>query len=280
MNKDLAGKEYWDESWLVGEIPLPVDPQDLGVNNYTNFTNRRFHEYFHKIFSGLDNRGLRLLEIGCARSVWLPYFAKEFGFKVYGIDYSEVGCQQARQILSKAAVEGEVVCADFFSPPTTMLETFDVVVSFGVAEHFEDTKNCIIQFSKFIKPDGMMITIIPNLTGWFGSLQKTFNIEVYKVHVIRSVQEFRLAHIQANMKVLECNYFISQSLALVSLKGLNPNQVGTRLKILAQLFLILLAQLIWLFEDYVKPLPVTAMLSPYIVCVAQKDVLNSDNNNE
>jgi cyclopropane fatty-acyl-phospholipid synthase-like methyltransferase len=30
----------------------------------------------------------RLLEIGCARSAWLPYFAQEFGIDVSGLDYS------------------------------------------------------------------------------------------------------------------------------------------------------------------------------------------------
>lgn len=52
------------------------------------------------------------LEIGCARSRWLPYFAKEFGFEVSGIDYSEVGSQQATQILFNEGVQGNIVFAD------------------------------------------------------------------------------------------------------------------------------------------------------------------------
>jgi hypothetical protein len=41
------------------------------------------------------------------------------------------------QILSKEGVRGEIVCADFFSPPGSMLEVFDVVISFGVLEQNE-----------------------------------------------------------------------------------------------------------------------------------------------
>ena len=44
------------------------------------------------------------------------------------------------QILSIEGVKGDIVCADFFSPPESMIEEFDVVISFGVLEHFEDTE--------------------------------------------------------------------------------------------------------------------------------------------
>jgi len=84
-----------------------------------------------------------------------PYFAKEFGFKVYGIDYSEIGCKQAREVLSNTGVEGNVICAIFFSPPENLIDAFDVVVSFGVVEHFEDTAG-IAAFSRFLKPNGIL----------------------------------------------------------------------------------------------------------------------------
>ena len=266
MYKDLAGKEHWDESWIDSTIPCPIDPHDRGLDNYTN---RYFHEYFSKIFSGLETQGLKLLEIGCARSAWLPYFAKEFSFQVYGIDYSEIGCQQARQVLSNVDFEGEIICANFFSPPQSMLGLFDVVVSFGVAEHFEDTNTCIEQFSKFLKPDGLLITIIPNLTGWLGFLQNAFNKDVYQIHIPINMQELKVAHIKANLEILDGRYFMSQSLALISLKGLDKGKIKTRLRTWTQLSLSRLAKLLWLVKDFVKPLPNTAMLSPYIICTAQ-----------
>jgi 2-polyprenyl-3-methyl-5-hydroxy-6-metoxy-1,4-benzoquinol methylase len=267
MYKDLAGKEHWDESWIDSTIPNPIDPHNQSLDNYTN---RCFHEYFSKIFSGLNTQNLKLLEIGCARSAWLPYFAKEFSFQVYGIDYSEIGCQQARQILSNVALEGEIICANFFSPPKSMMGVFDVVVSFGVAEHFEDTNSCIDQFSQFLKPNGLLITIIPNLTGWLGFLQKTFNEAVYKIHIPINVKELKLSHLKANLEILDCRYFISQSIALISLKGLDKNQRKTWLKNFIQLYLSRFAKLLWFVENYVKFLPATAVLSPYIICVAQK----------
>lgn len=41
--------------------------------------NRQFHKYFSKAFSEMETSDSKLLKIGCVRSAWLPYFAKEFG---------------------------------------------------------------------------------------------------------------------------------------------------------------------------------------------------------
>lgn len=273
MYKDLAGKEHWDESWIDSKIPSSIDPHNQSLDNYTN---RCFHEYFSKIFSGLDTQGLKLLEIGCARSAWLPYFAKEFSFQVYGIDYSEIGCQQAREILYNVALEGEIICANFFSPPQSILGVFDIVVSFGVAEHFEDTNACIDQFSKFLKPNGILITIIPNLTGWLGFLQNAFNKAVYQIHIPINMQELKIAHVKANLEILDCRYFMSQSLALISLKGTEKDEIKTRMKTWIQLYLSRLTKLLWLLEDFVKPLPTSATFSPYILCTAKKIRINPE----
>ena len=97
---DKAGKAYWDQRWKDGPLPKAVNPRQRGLNNYVH---RKFHEYFTSIFSSFDTKGKKLLEVGCARSAWLPYFANEFGFEVWGVDYSESGCEQARRILQMSA---------------------------------------------------------------------------------------------------------------------------------------------------------------------------------
>lgn len=56
----------------------------------------------------------------------------------------------------------------FFSPPASMLGKFDVVVTFGVVEHFIDTRACLDAMSQFLKPGGLLVTSIPNLAGWIG----------------------------------------------------------------------------------------------------------------
>src|SRR5271169_2084091 len=82
---DKAGSSYWDRMWATGTLPEPIDPHLRGLKNYPF---RKFHELFARIFRGHSTQGKKLIEIGCAQSVFLPYFAKHFGFEVSGLDRS------------------------------------------------------------------------------------------------------------------------------------------------------------------------------------------------
>ncbi|MFM2304623.1 MAG: hypothetical protein RLZZ135_2035, partial [Cyanobacteriota bacterium] len=227
MYNDKAGKEHWDSVWEGGEIPAPIDPHLMG---FRNAKSRRYHEYFSQVFADLETKGLKLLEIGCATSQLLPYFAKEFGCDIYGLDYSEVGCIQSRQVLANAGVKGQIICADLFLPPKNLIDLFDVVFSFGVAEHFESTSDCLMAFSKFLKPGGKIVTIIPNMTGLDGQLQKILNRDVFDIHVLLDAEKLALAHQVAGFSTLDCNYFISPDFSIPNLNGLDRQLPSTQLK--------------------------------------------------
>ncbi len=213
---------------------------------------------------------MKLLEIGCARSAWLPYFAKQFGFKVYGLDYSRTGCEQARQVLSGAGVQGEIICADFFSPPESLLEEFDVVVSYGVVEHFEDTAACVEALSKFLKPGGMMITVIPNMVGLIGLLQKTLNRPVFNIHVPLDSDALAKAHYVTGLKVMSCDYFISTNFGVCNLNGIKHGSMEWRVKRVVLASLARLSMIMLFTEGKVSALKANYLTSPYINCVARK----------
>ena len=260
---DKAGRQYWDKVWGTYDIPKEVNPRNRGLANYVN---RCFHEYFCKVLSSINTREKTLLEIGCARSAWLPYFAKEFGFKVYGIDYSEIGCQQAIQILENEGVNGKIVCADFFSPLGAMLEAFDVVVSFGVLEHFKDTTSCIETFSKFLKPGGLLITNIPNLCGLNGLIQKVVNRSIFDIHVPLDKRSLVRAHQINGLRIISCNYFLFANFGALNLENLR----GSRLLEWVICARSWFNNAIWTLERVIPFLRPNRWSSPYINCGAIK----------
>lgn len=264
---DKAGQKYWDDSWASSNIPEAVNPLDMSINNWVN---RRFHQFFVKLFSGTETKKLKLLEVGCAKSAWLPYFSREFGFSVTGLDYSSIGCELARHVLEKSGVEGDIVCADFFSPPVEMLGTFDVVVSFGVVEHFENTTACLRAVSSFLKPGGMLITNIPNMVGWIGSIQKVVNRPVYDIHELINPDMLKIEHERAGLKVAECDYFITTNFGVCNLLGTSTNTINGYLKKSALTTLSRLSKIIWIFEDKLKKLSPNRLTSPYINCISRK----------
>src|SRR5438552_12828083 len=51
------------------------------------------------------------------------------------ITASTSGCEQARAVLARDGVDGKIVEADVFTPPSELHESFDVVFTLGVVEH-------------------------------------------------------------------------------------------------------------------------------------------------
>lgn len=260
---DKAGKSYWDSCWAGSEIPNAINPDE-------NYINRQFHHHFTKAFAGIQTQGATLLEIGCARSQWLPYFAQQFGFKVYGLDYSALGCRQAQLILEKAGVDGSVVCADIFTPPSAMLDKFDVVISFGVAEHFENTAICIGAFARFLKPGGVLVTNIPNMTGLIGLTQRLLNRPIFDIHVPLGTYELANAHAQVDLKDIHCEYLVPLCFGVSNLNGLDPTDMRTRVKDGVLHNLSRLSQVIWWIDDHGMTIPINQLSGSFVLCVARK----------
>jgi 2-polyprenyl-3-methyl-5-hydroxy-6-metoxy-1,4-benzoquinol methylase len=260
---DRAGREYWDDTWGNDQLPSAPDPEDASLGNYVT---RRFHELFvRELPRALAGR--RLLEVGCARSTWLPYFATRHGFEVTGLDYSAAGAEQARRILQRAGVAGRVVEGDLFAPPEDLLGQFDAVVSFGLVEHFTDTGAALAALARFLKPDGMILTTTPNMGGSLvGLLQKMLNRAVYDVHEPITRGRMAVAHGQADLQLSWCRYFLSVNLSVVNIGSWQNTRRRDRvMRILSRV-----SKTAWMLERLGLRVPPNRLTSPYIAAVARR----------
>jgi cyclopropane fatty-acyl-phospholipid synthase-like methyltransferase len=258
---DRAGQEYWDALWEGETLPAPVDPRDHALGNYVF---RRFHELFARALPRGDN--VQLLEVGCARSRWLPYFAAEHGCEITGLDYSSAGCEQARQILAAAGIEGRIVEGDLFSPPADMLEAFDVVVSFGLVEHFDDTAAATRALARFLVPGGTLITIIPNMGGSLVAvIQRFLNREVFDVHVPLDRRQLAAAHRAAGLDLQSCGYFLGVNWNVVNITTWR-NATYRRLVMRG---LSGMSKAAWWLEARGLRLRPNRLTSPYVVAIAR-----------
>jgi 2-polyprenyl-3-methyl-5-hydroxy-6-metoxy-1,4-benzoquinol methylase len=262
---DKAGREYWDEAWSGRDLPDPIDPLDRRIDNHVR---RRLHRFMSPHLaaagSGAANRRPELIEVGCAGSRWLPYFAKEFNFLVSGLDYSEVGCNQARAVLEKASVAGEIYHGDIFDPPSALLYRFDVVFSFGLVEHFSPTDRIVRQLAKLARVGGSVITIIPNMTHVVGWLQKLVDRNVYNVHVPLDERQLIDVHETCGLSVTDASYLGSVDWSVVNFSGHAGRWSYPILVRLAAWA----TKVVWIAEVAGFPEIRNRWTSPYIVCVA------------
>lgn len=98
MKIEKTNVEFWEKHWKESKLS-----RYRKITKYMAL-NRRYDKLFKSILKRGDKK---VLEIGCAKGRWLIYFAKEFGYEPYGVDYSKIGCKIAEENFKVADVKME-----------------------------------------------------------------------------------------------------------------------------------------------------------------------------
>ena len=261
--KNKASIEYWDGVWDSDQIPLPLDPYKKGLNNYVS---SRLHDLFKRTLKQINIKsGDKVIEVGCGGSTILPYLKNEYSLIADGIDNSKNGCELSRRISKKSNIDVKIIYGDLFNPPEGILNQYDLVFTNGLVEHFLPTEDIISALKEYTKPNGYIFTIIPNFSRLVGVLQKIVNKEVYDLHVPLSLSQLKNSHEMADLKVIDCFYFLNAHFSVINFSGessLIKENYGDRLASWA-------SKSIWLLEKVGFPDIPNSITSPYIVCVSQ-----------
>jgi SAM-dependent methyltransferase len=190
---DAAGKEYWNSIW--DKLP-PVERYAGPVYEQ------------HPVLSGFlyPTGGGDAIEIGCGTGSYMVYINKEFGYRVDGLDYSHNMDYVRANLLHNGIQDSELFHADFFefTPP----KKYDLVLSGGFAEHFDDYELVVQKHAAWAKTGGLVVIIVPNLTHIHKLLCGWFAPEVLRVHRFPLMREdvMRRALEKAGLCVLHCEY--------------------------------------------------------------------------
>ncbi len=262
--KSLTDTQYWDRTWANRTVPRPLDPAQVGLNGTVP---RAMHRFFSGLFSALGVKpGERILEAGCGGSIVLPYFARHFGMVAEGLDNSEEGCALSRAIAERSGISTPVFLGDVLNPPDLLRERYRVVFSMGLAEHFRPTTTIVAALQALTEAGGYLVTLVPNMHGAPGLLQRMADPSVYKVHVPLSPRELAAAHAACGMEVIRTEYLMSANFSVVNFSGPNsrvPEGVGLR-------FASWASKAIWMMEKLPLPELRNGVTSPYVVVVARK----------
>jgi 2-polyprenyl-3-methyl-5-hydroxy-6-metoxy-1,4-benzoquinol methylase len=262
-DKHLTDVDYWDRNWSERPVTGPLDPQARGLNGTPS---RSLHRFFKRIFSKINvDAGNLIAEAGCGGSAILPYFHTEFGFQAEGIDNSSVGLNLSRTIARQSGIDTPVQMADVFNLPAELRERYDIVFSYGLAEHFRPTTLILKALSKLARPGGHVLTLVPNMSGALGLLQRLANPEVYAIHVPLTERDLALAHEQSDLKLIEAGYLMTANFSAINFQGANTiaSQIGPRLASWT-------SKAFWILESAGMPEMPNRLTSPYVYALAQK----------
>ena len=213
----------------------------------------------------LPGTPLQVLEVGCAASAWLPYFATS-GHACWGMDYSTTGCKTAATNLRHYGARARVWCADLFAP-AVVPDRFDVVFSNGFVEHFTDTRTVMRALAALARPGGWIVTVVPNLAGWAGRGFRMVNPEAFAQHLVLAPDELRAAHAAAGLTTLHADYCgVWFPFLWSATDGRFPRGSGFALKVLVHAT----ARPVWALTRMSDRYPESRRGSPWVLAVAQR----------
>jgi 2-polyprenyl-3-methyl-5-hydroxy-6-metoxy-1,4-benzoquinol methylase len=199
----LTQIEDW-ENWGSADVPTTE-----GLDYFSGHQRELWHELLGKHCP--TGRQLKILEIGSAPGVFAARLAKMLGATPYGIEFTQTGANINRQFFEKLGFSKEnVIHGDFFDDDliSSYLASFDVVMSNGFVEHFDNPHAVVARHLSLLKPGGTLVVSIPNLRGAF-KLYGRWTVPGYeRIHNLElmKLDQFEAAHTHTGLRKLECKY--------------------------------------------------------------------------
>lgn len=258
MNDRLTEQDYWNSNYAARGTLEPI-----AVDGAMNLWAARILTAMKPHVERVDS----VLEIGGGGSPWLAYLAKAYPAKTFtALDYSPEGAALLTSYAEQHGLDNiSVITEDFFESQAGVGE-FGLAYSHGVVEHFQDLPNVLRAHARFIRPQGRLFTLIPNMHGSLGTLTKWMNRDVYDIHVPHDLASFVKGHRDAGLILEESDYLGSVNFGVLS--SCFDSDVGFKRSVYRILLALSIAA--WYFEDRIVDLPLSGLFSPYMYAVAKR----------
>ena len=114
--------------------------------------------------------GSTILEIGCATGYIGKFLKERMNCKLFGIEIDEKAAKIAEPYYEEIII-GDVEDENLLKDINIK---FDYILCMSVLEHLKDPKKILIRLKQFIKENGRVIIIIPNVAYWAIRLKLLF----------------------------------------------------------------------------------------------------------
>jgi hypothetical protein len=158
-----------------------------------------------------------------------------------------------------ALADIHIIEADLFTYQP--IKKYDMVSSFGLIEHFSDTKDIIGRHLTFLNDEGTLFITLPNFKGINGWVQKTFDRYNYDKHFIECMDLAVLSATAKNLGLKNVEVFYHGGFSTWLENKSDKN-----------IFVKAIVKCIWVFGKIWSKIRKSEnkLMSPYIVLIAQK----------
>ncbi len=188
MTTDLTTAEFWDRRW---------DTAELG-STQRGFSQREFLRLAQDVLHEVPDGGT-MLEVGAAPGTFMrQYSLLRPDLRLHGIDISRDGVGIAKAMLEREGISATFMVDDLRSDTAReWWNSFDIVCSHGLIEHFENWREILEAHFRFARPGGRIFVTVPNysnvvvrmLLKWFAAeTLATHNLDCMSEKMLRTVR--------------------------------------------------------------------------------------------
>jgi 2-polyprenyl-3-methyl-5-hydroxy-6-metoxy-1,4-benzoquinol methylase len=218
---ETTNQQYWDERWSGWHKMSQVARWDQMWG-----PNGSFLRLIKRYTGNLKN--LKILELGGAGSYHCLSLAKWGNAEITLIDYSAIGLEKTEAIYAKNGCPIKTIQADFFTWNPGE-EKFDLIVHWGVLEHFQDPYSILQLCSECVKPGGQVIFTMPNMEAWGSKLWKKWSPLDWERHIFHSDPQIIEAARRAGLKFQEVFYWGTPLIQITAWEKTGGIQSGIRI---------------------------------------------------
>lgn len=184
----LTNKKQWDSFW-----------SDRGIKKVDK--NYLFFDVLRKFLVPSTKKAV--LEIGCIPGSFLIAFRKNFGYRLYGLDYSTQTEKLYENFKFNSGGKITFYNKDFFKFHPK--KKWDVVCSFGFIEHFKKPSDVFNRHVNLLKEGGTLVIGLPNFRYAQYFLHNFFDKDNLKIHNLE-VMDLKLLSEMAEKNGLKIDY--------------------------------------------------------------------------
>jgi ubiquinone/menaquinone biosynthesis C-methylase UbiE len=167
-----------------------------------NYSELRLFKTIDKIRTisllGVDFRDKQVLDIGCGDGTTLMYLQKYFNICGVGVDVSNAVVNKLKNNIVNNKIKFDF--GDHRDLKNIASNQFDIVLSFGVIEHFTEYSLALAEARRILKDGGQIVLIQPHLLS-FGVLQEYY-LRIFKKWKFGRQKDFSFLYYKSLLKQL------------------------------------------------------------------------------
>lgn len=190
-------REYWESYYKTQSADVARINKIVG----------EYDSFWKLLVDSCNSKPKTIIEIGAYPGRFLAYLSKKYNLIPTALDYNSDKTKIEECFKAFGIEKYEIIQADFLNHDSK--EKYDLVISNGFAEHFENYDYILDQHTEYLAPGGAMLIMIPNkryLRKYYSYLVDYNNLKIHNLKIMR-LDVFRKFAERNQLKIHHLGYY-------------------------------------------------------------------------